>query len=106
MIGVERVKDRETRERAVEWRGALVRKAFNRGTASAGLRGKLIRFFPALTISPEEVDVGISSFEECVREVAHGRVHQDKFLAGHPRMLLAGIQGLEGRWIPARDKRE
>ncbi len=71
MIGVERVKDRETRERAVEWRGALVRKAFNRGLLLLGCGENSIRFFPALTISPEEEDVGLSSFEECVREVAH-----------------------------------
>lgn len=95
MIGVELVKDRETKERAVEWRSALVRKAFNRGLLLPGCGENSIRFCPALTISPEEVDVGLSIFEECVREVAHGRVHQDKFLAGHPRMSLAGIQAFE-----------
>jgi len=72
MIGVERVKDRETRERAVEWRGApWSARRSTEGLLLLGCGENSIRFFPALTISPEEVDVGLSLFEECVREVAH-----------------------------------
>jgi 4-aminobutyrate aminotransferase len=71
MIGVELVKDRETRESAVDWRNGLIRSAFNRGLLLLGCGESTIRFCPALTISPEEVDVGLSIFEECVREVAH-----------------------------------
>lgn len=68
MIGVELVKDRETKERAVEWRSALIRKAFNKGLLLLGCGENTIRFCPALTISPEEVEVGLSIFEECLRE--------------------------------------
>jgi 4-aminobutyrate aminotransferase len=71
MIGVELVKDRETRERAVDWRNRLVRAAFKRGLLLLGCGENSIRFCPALTISPQEVEVGLSIFEECVREVNH-----------------------------------
>lgn len=70
MIGVELVKDRETKERAVDWRNGLIRQAFSRGLLLLGCGENSIRFCPALTISPDEVDVGLSIFEECVREVA------------------------------------
>lgn len=69
MIGIELVKDRETKERAVEWRNGLIRAAFKRGLLLLGCGENSIRFCPALTISPEEVEVGLSIFEESLREV-------------------------------------
>jgi 4-aminobutyrate aminotransferase len=69
MIGVELVKDRETKERAVEWRNAIIQKAFSKGLLLLGCGENTIRFSPPLTISPEEVEVGLSIFEESVREV-------------------------------------
>jgi 4-aminobutyrate aminotransferase len=70
MIGVEIVKDRETKERAGDWRNAIVRKAFERGLLLLGCGDNTIRFCPALTVREEEVDACLSIFEECVREIA------------------------------------
>jgi 4-aminobutyrate aminotransferase len=70
MIGVEFVKDRETKERAGDWRNLVVRKAFERGLLLLGCGDNTIRFCPALTVTEEEVDVCLSIFEECVKEVA------------------------------------
>jgi len=70
MIGVELVKDRVTKERAAEWRNQVIQKAFSKGLLLLGCGENTIRFCPALTISPEEVDVGLSIFEEALRAVA------------------------------------
>jgi 4-aminobutyrate aminotransferase len=70
MVGVELVKDRETKERAGEWRNDVVRKAFSKGLLLLGCGENTIRFCPALTISAEEIDVGLSIFGEVIREVA------------------------------------
>jgi 4-aminobutyrate aminotransferase len=70
MIGVEFVKDRKTKERAGDWRNLIVRKAFERGLLLLGCGDNTIRFCPALTVTEEEVDVCLSIFEECVKEVA------------------------------------
>ncbi len=70
MVGVELVKDRVTKERASRWRNEVIRKAFTRGLLLLGCGDNTIRFCPALTVSAEEVDVGLDMFEESVRSVA------------------------------------
>jgi 4-aminobutyrate aminotransferase len=70
MICVELVKDRKTKERAGDWRNLVVRKAFERGLLLLGCGDNVVRFCPALTVTEEEVDVCLSIFEECVKEVA------------------------------------
>jgi 4-aminobutyrate aminotransferase len=70
MVGVELVKDRETKERATEWRNEIVMKAFQKGLLLLGCGENSIRFCPALTVTREELDVCLSIFEEAVREVA------------------------------------
>jgi 4-aminobutyrate aminotransferase len=69
MIGVEFVKDRETKERAGDWRNRIVRKAFEKGLLLLGCGENTIRFCPALTVTEEEVDVCLGIFEECIREI-------------------------------------
>jgi 4-aminobutyrate aminotransferase len=69
MIGVEIVKDRETKERAGDWRNKIVRKAFEKGLLLLGCGDNTIRFCPALTVTEEEVDVCLGIFEECIREI-------------------------------------
>lgn len=70
MIGVELVKDRETKERAPEWRNAVVQAAFARGLLLLGCGENTIRISPALTISREEVDTSLTILEEALRSVA------------------------------------
>ena len=69
MIGVELVKDRETKERAGTWRNEVVLKAFEKGLLLLGCGENTIRFSPALTVSKEEIDVCLSIFEEVLLEV-------------------------------------
>jgi 4-aminobutyrate aminotransferase len=70
MIGVELVKDRVTKESAPDWRSEIISRSFKKGLLILGCGESTVRFCPALTISPEEVDVGLSIFEEVLREVA------------------------------------
>jgi 4-aminobutyrate aminotransferase len=69
MVAVELVKDRETKERAGDWRNAIIAKAFEKGLLLLGCGENTIRFCPALTVSEEEIDVCLAIFEETLREV-------------------------------------
>jgi 4-aminobutyrate aminotransferase len=66
MIGVEFVKDRNTKEYAPELRDAVVHKAFERGLLLLGCSKSVIRIAPPLMISKAEVDEGLEVFEEAV----------------------------------------
>jgi 4-aminobutyrate aminotransferase len=70
MVGAEFVKNRDTKERAGEWRNAVVKRAFEKGLLLLGCGENTIRFCPALTVSADEIDVCLAIFEEVVREVA------------------------------------
>ncbi len=64
MIGVEFVKDRETREPAEALRDAVVHHAFERGLLLLGCAKSVIRVAPPLSITKDEVDHGLAVFEE------------------------------------------
>jgi 4-aminobutyrate aminotransferase len=70
MVGVELVKDRNTKERAGDWRNAIIQKAFKKGLLLLGCGENTLRFCPALTVTSDEIDVCLSIFEAVVREVA------------------------------------
>jgi 4-aminobutyrate aminotransferase len=70
MVGVELVKDRETRERAGKWRNEVIRGAFQKGLVLLGCGENSIRFCPGLIASKDEIDLCLSIFEEALREVA------------------------------------
>jgi 4-aminobutyrate aminotransferase len=70
MVGVELVKDRVTKERATEWRNAIVRKAFTKGLLILGCGDNSVRFSPPLTVTAEHIDLCVSIFGEAVQEVA------------------------------------
>jgi len=69
MVGVEFVKDRETKERAPEWRNAVVQNAFRKGLLLLGCGENTVRFSPALIVSEDEVDVCLTIFDEAVRDL-------------------------------------
>jgi 4-aminobutyrate aminotransferase len=69
MIGVELVKDRETKERAGDWRDQLIQKAFHKGLLLLGCGQNTLRMCPALTVNSKEVDVFLTIFEESLREL-------------------------------------
>src|SRR5919201_1510872 len=59
MVGVELVRDRRTKERAIEERDAVVNGAFARGLLLLGAGRTAPRFSPPLVITREQVDVAV-----------------------------------------------
>jgi 4-aminobutyrate aminotransferase len=70
MVGVELVKDRESKTPAADGRARIIQRAFEKGLLILGCGQNSIRFCPSLTVSPDEIDVCLSIFEECLKEVA------------------------------------
>ncbi len=66
MIGVEFVKNKETKEYAPELRDAVVHRGFERGLLLLGCSKSVIRIAPPLCISKAEIDQGLEIFEEAV----------------------------------------
>ncbi len=64
MIGMEFVKDRETKERAVDLRNNVIQHAFENGLLLIPCGRNGIRITPALNISRDLVDEGLQIFEE------------------------------------------
>jgi 4-aminobutyrate aminotransferase len=70
MIGVEIVKDQQTKEPAAEERDQIVELAFERGVLLLGCGPSTIRIAPGLVVTKEEADVAIDVLDECVSIVA------------------------------------
>jgi 4-aminobutyrate aminotransferase len=73
MIGVELVRDRQTKERASEERNGVVTAAFNRGLLILGAGKNAIRFSPPLVLTKEEADVAVRILDEALTEVERNR---------------------------------
>jgi 4-aminobutyrate aminotransferase len=69
MVGVELVKDRETKERAGDWRDAVIQIAFQKGLLLLGCGLNSIRFCPALTVTAEEVEVCLEIFGSALKKL-------------------------------------
>lgn len=74
-IGIDLVKDRETKERAVEEADSIMYKAMERGLAFKTIEGNIITLRPALTISMEEMDQVINILDETIGEVEDGNFY-------------------------------
>jgi 4-aminobutyrate aminotransferase len=80
MIGVELVRDRQTKERATDERNAVVAGAFGRGLLILGAGRNAIRFSPPLVLTREQADIAVTIFDEALTETeehhqgGHGRV--------------------------------
>jgi len=66
MIGVEFVKNKESKEPAPDLRDKLVHYAFERGLLLLGCAKSVIRIAPPLSISTDEVNEGLVIFEEAL----------------------------------------
>lgn len=66
MIGVEFVKNKETKEYAPELRDSVVHHGFERGLLLLGCSKSVIRIAPPLCITKAEIDEGLEVFEEAV----------------------------------------
>jgi len=69
MIGIELVRDRQTKERATDERDAVVNAAFARGLLVLGAGKNAIRFSPPLVLTREQADVAVRIFDEALAEV-------------------------------------
>src|SRR5437660_1114295 len=70
MIGVELVKDKQTKEQASPERDRVVELAFERGVLFLGCGASTVRIAPPLLTTKEQADVAIEVLEECVELAA------------------------------------
>jgi len=68
IVGLELVKDCETKEAAGALRDDVVERAFKKGLLLLGCGPSAVRFTPALTVDAETVDEALSTFEEALTE--------------------------------------
>jgi 4-aminobutyrate aminotransferase len=71
MIGVELVRDRQTKERATTERDAVVTAAFERGLLLLGAGKNSIRFSPPLVLTREQADTAVKIFDEALTAVTN-----------------------------------
>ncbi|MDH7485522.1 MAG: acetyl ornithine aminotransferase family protein [Anaerolineae bacterium] len=69
MIGVELVRDRESKEPAEALREALLVRAFEHGLLLLGCGESTVRFIPALNVPPEFVDEALTIFERTLADL-------------------------------------
>ena len=71
MIAMELVKNGDPDQPDAELTSALVKKAWQNGLVllSCGVRGNVIRFLPALTISDELINEGMETVARCLKEL-------------------------------------
>jgi 4-aminobutyrate aminotransferase len=69
MIGIELVRNRKTKERAVEERGALVQAMFRRGVLILGAGKNAVRLAPPLVLSKSQADSVLHVMDEALAEV-------------------------------------
>ena len=70
MIGIELVKDRTTKERAVEERNALVQAMFRRGVLILGAGKNAVRLAPPLVLSRTQADSVLDVLDQSLGEIA------------------------------------
>jgi 4-aminobutyrate aminotransferase len=76
MIGIEIVKDQQTRETAPLLRDRIVDLAFERGLLILGCGENSIRLAPPLIVNEHEADVALDILEECVAVTEQERTQQ------------------------------
>jgi 4-aminobutyrate aminotransferase len=69
MIGIELVKDKQTREPHSEAKGRVIRRAFEQGLLVLGCGESTIRLMPPLVVEQEHIDYALDVLERCICEV-------------------------------------
>ncbi len=69
MIGVDIVKDKETKEYGAAERDQIIELAFEHGVLFLGCGPSSIRLCPPLVVTKEEADVAVDVLEKCIRIV-------------------------------------
>ena len=68
-LGIELVKDRGTRELAIEETEEVMYKSLSKGVSFKLTMGNILTLTPALTITKEEMDFALNAIEESITEV-------------------------------------
>ena len=71
MIGIELVRDRQTKEWAASERNALVMSAFRRGLLVLAAGASTIRLSPPLVVTRAQAEVAIAILDEAFREISN-----------------------------------
>jgi 4-aminobutyrate aminotransferase len=69
MIGIELVRDRTTKERAIEERNALVQAMFRRGVLVLGAGKNALRMAPPLVLTKDQADAALRVLDDALTEV-------------------------------------
>ncbi len=72
MVGVELVRDRVKKTKAIEERDTLIQRCFRRGLLLLGCGENTVRMIPPLVITREEIDRGLEIFEASLAEITKG----------------------------------
>jgi len=72
MIGIELIKDRETKKKAIEERNRVIQACFEKGLLILGCGENVIRLVPPLIITQTEADTALTILEEVLRKVERG----------------------------------
>jgi 4-aminobutyrate aminotransferase len=70
MIGIELVKDRETKERAVKERDRLVDECFARGLLVLGAGRNALRLSPPLVLTKQEADTAVQIIDDALQSLS------------------------------------
>src|SRR4029079_19358453 len=71
MVGIELVRDRQTKERATTERDAIVRECFQRGLLVLGASTNAIRLSPPLVLSQAQADVALEILDAAISAVTN-----------------------------------
>jgi len=84
MIGVDLVKDRESKERAVDAAKKVVWRAYELGLILTFLHGNVLRIEPPLTIEEDVLEEGLNKLEIAIRDVQEGKIGSEalKYVQG------------------------
>jgi 4-aminobutyrate aminotransferase len=70
MLGIELVRDRQTKERAIDERNALVQAMFRRGVLALGAGRNALRLAPPLVLSIDQANEVLRVIDESLAEVS------------------------------------
>ena len=83
MIGIDLVKDKQTKAHAGPERDRVTDLAFERGLLILGAGPSAVRLCPPLVVSKEQADVALDILEECIG-IVEKEHHGTRSKAGHP----------------------
>ena len=69
MIGIELVKDKESRQPHVEARNRVIRRAFEQGLLLLGCGESTVRLMPPLVVEQEHADFALEVLERSIGEI-------------------------------------